>query len=162
MLVLCTVFFINCCVLIFNNPWAAIWPLAKPWLKKLLLEFSSKYFQIFLLQKLSKLCPPFLERSHKTVIRALVHGGVFKKIMGVFLKKSYGGVFFNFFMEVLSDFFYWNLIKAGELAVPHNWSGKAKPLSNTFIIYIFYLYFIIYNWSGKIKQLSNIIFSHCF
>ena len=134
MLVLCTVF-LNCCVWIFNNPWAAIWPLAKPWLKKLLLEFSSKYFQIFLLQKLSKLCPPFLERSHKTVIRALVHGGVFKKIMGVF---------FNFFMEVLSDFFYWNLIKAGEPAVPHNWSGKAKPLSNTFLfIHIYILLFII-------------------
>ena len=78
-----------------------------------------------------------------------------------FLKKSWG-CFFNFFMEVLSDFFYWNLIKAGEPAVPHNWSGKAKPLSNTFIIYIFYLYFIIYNWSGRIKQLSNIIFFSLF
>ena len=64
--------------------------------------------------------------------------------MEVFLKKSYGGVFFNFFMEVLSDFFYWNLIKAGEPAVPHNWSGKAKPLSNTFLfIHIYVLLFII-------------------
>ena len=153
MLVLCTIFL---SIVVFEFSTIHEQPfglLLKPWLKKLLLEFSSKYFQIFLLQKLSKLCPPFLERSHKTVIRALVHGGVFKKI---------SCFFFNFFMEVLSDFFYWNLIKAGEPAVPHNWSGKAKPLSNTFIIYIFYLYFIIYNWSGKIKQLSNIIFSHCF